>query len=322
MQDLFSEIYNCYYQVVKTLIRDYNCIRERDLYTALSNMGFGESVFHLLPKLSNDAWQLYERHADTLYSKISSDFCVPLSHLQKCYLKAILLDEKIQLFFPKELLLALRHELSDVAPLFLPSDFYYYDRFAGQDDYENDLYQENFRALLSAIRNRQYTDIDYTSRHGRRVHHNYLPCRLEYSIKNNCFRLLCVKEFPTKAPELFILNVGRMNAVTVLDKHAATARDINKLIVSSYYKEPVRLLIRNERNALERAMLQFANYEKNTRRLDDNLYECLIYYNKSVETELLIEIFSFGPMLKVVDPKSFVNLIKERLGKQRRLTGR
>lgn len=321
MPDLFSEIYNCYYQVVKTLIRDYDCIREKDLYTILSKMGFGESVLYLLPKLSDDAWQLYEHRGDTLYSKISSDFCVPLSMLQKSYLKAILLDEKIRLFFPKELLSVLEKELSDISPLFLPSDFYYYDRFAGQDDYGDALYQKNFRTLLSAIRNRQYTDIDYTSRHGERVHHNYLPCRLEYSIKNDCFRLLCVKGLPGKPPELMTLNVGRMNTVTALSKCADTAYDINDLIVSSYYKEPVRLLIRNERNALERAMLQFANYEKNTRRLDNNLYECLIYYNKSVETELLIEIFSFGPMLQVVGPKSFVKLIKERLGKQRRLTG-
>ena len=79
----------------------------------------------------------------------------------------------------------------------------------------------------------------------------------------------------------------------------------------------MRILINNRRNALERAMLQFANYEKNTRKIDDNTYECLIYYNKSTETELLIEILSFGPMIKVVGNEMFLSLIKKRLKRQK-----
>ena len=60
-------------------------------------------------------------------------------------------------------------------------------------------------------------------------------------------------------------------------------------------------------------MLQFANYEKNTTRLDENTYQCLIYYNKYVETELLIEVLSFGPMIQVLGHEEFLELVKERL---------
>ena len=35
--------------------------------------------------------------------------------------------------------------------------------------------------------------------------------------------------------------------------------DLNRLLQRAYYQEPVRILIKNRRNALERAMLQFAN---------------------------------------------------------------
>lgn len=92
--------------------------------------------------------------------------------------------------------------------------------------------------------------------------------------------------------------------------------NIDKAIKRSYYKEPARLLIKDRRNALERAMLQFANYEKSTRKLDSDTYECLIYYNKKTETELLIEVLSFGPMIKVVGNEAFLKLIKERLLRQ------
>lgn len=92
--------------------------------------------------------------------------------------------------------------------------------------------------------------------------------------------------------------------------------DLNRLLQRAYYQEPVRILIKNRRNALERAMLQFANYEKSTRRLSDDTYECLLYYNKETETELLIEILSFGPMIKVLGNEAFLGQIKERLRRQ------
>lgn len=79
------------------------------------------------------------------------------------------------------------------------------------------------------------------------------------------------------------------------------------------------MLIRNRRNALERAMLHFSNYEKKTRKIDEDTWECLIYYNRSMETELLIEILSFGPAVKVTGPDAFLQQVKERLGRQIRL---
>ena len=63
-------------------------------------------------------------------------------------------------------------------------------------------------------------------------------------------------------------------------------------------------------------MLHFSNYEKRTRKIDEDTWECLIYYNRSMETELLIEILSFGPTVKVTGPDSFVALVKERLKRQ------
>lgn len=112
------------------------------------------------------------------------------------------------------------------------------------------------------------------------------------------------------------LNLNRIKAVAPTGQTVKRLPDINKSLRRAYYREPVRVIIKNERNALERAMLQFANYEKSTRKLDDDTYECLIYYNKRTETELLIEILSFGPMLKVVGNESFLELLKKRLERQ------
>ena len=69
----------------------------------------------------------------------------------------------------------------------------------------------------------------------------------------------------------------------------------------------------DERNALERVMLHFAHFEKRAERLGDNRYLLRMKYYESDETEIVIRVLSFGPCVKVLEPQSFVNRIRERL---------
>ncbi len=313
MADLFSEVYNCYFQVIKSLITAKNCISESELNFRIKSGCFEESILYLLPKLTENGWGFFEKQDGLFRSKLSTDFYVPLTDLQKSYLKAILMDDKIRLFLSDAEISDINKTFADIKPLYTPDDFYYYDRFTDRDDYENPDYRAHFRMILAAIQNRQYLDILYESRLSHRVHHHYLPCRLEYSIKNDRFRLLAVEERTSKALRVETLNLNRIKEITPIDKTVKRLPDINNALRRSYYRDPVRIIIQNRRNALERAMLQFANYEKSTRRIDDDTYECLIYYNKKTETELLIEVLSFGPMIKVVGSDGFLELMKERL---------
>ena len=73
------------------------------------------------------------------------------------------------------------------------------------------------------------------------------------------------------------------------------------------------------RNALERVMMHFAHFEKQAEKMEENRYLVKITYDRDDETELLIRILSFGPMIKVVGPETFVELMKERLLKQKRM---
>lgn len=325
MAELFSEVYNCYFQVIKSLIEKKSRISEKEVNFHIKNTCFEESILYLLPKLTEQGWGFYEKQDGFLHSRLSEDFYVPLTDLQKSYIKAILLDDKITLFLDEEEIEAVGRAFSDIEPLYLPDDFYYYDRFSDKDDYKDPDYRNHFRTILSAIQNHEYVDILYESRFHRRLHHSYLPCRLEYSIKNDRFRLLAVESHANpdsdgtrtgRNPRVITLNLCRIREVKLTSRTVKQLPDINHLLKRSCYHEPVRILIRNRRNALERAMLQFANYEKSTRKLDEDTYECLIYYSKENETELLIEILSFGPMIKVVGNETFLRLIKERLKRQ------
>lgn len=81
-------------------------------------------------------------------------------------------------------------------------------------------------------------------------------------------------------------------------------------------RSSVILEIYDERKAMERVMLAFAHFEKSAVQLDDNTYRLTINYDSFDETELVIRVLSFGPMVKVLEPEGFRNLIQERISKQ------
>lgn len=317
--ELFSEIHNCYYQVLRHLLCSQDAVTIQDMSERIRREGFEESLLAIIPKIESGTWHLFEREGSHFLSRISPDFLTPLTELEKRYLKALLADPRIGLFLSREQWETLDAMLSDISPLWRPDQFYYYDRFADGDPYTDDSYRNNFRTLLAAQKNKQYVDLDYTSPRGTRVHHYYVPARLEYSVKNDKFRVLALERTRHRNLKLEILNVARIDHVHLTDETLSADVDLNSLIQKSYYKEPLRIRIVNKRNALERAMLHFANYEKNTVKIDEDTYECVIYYNQSMETELLIEVLSFGPMLTVIGNDRFLNSLKMRLERQRKL---
>ena len=63
-------------------------------------------------------------------------------------------------------------------------------------------------------------------------------------------------------------------------------------------------------------MLQFSYLAKRTERISEKTFRMTLHYRQEDETELLIKIISFGPLVKVVEPDSFAALIRERIERQ------
>lgn len=318
--ELFSEIYNCYFQIVDEICKraQNSPITEKEMLSLASHFGFEESAFLIIPKLIHD-WNLLEKNEEGYFSKIDNPEVLPLTILQKRWLKSLLTDERISLFLTPQKKEVLTRYLQEIDPLFLPQDFWYFDRFTDGDNFSSPEYISIFSALLELIRKKQFTRILFLSRRENAISHVYLPCRLEYSAKNDKFRLLALSE---KSPDKFrleIINLSRIDCLQPTDRFFTESPNLEEALRASYSKEPVKLLITTRRNTLERTMLQFSNYEKQTRRIDDIHYECLIYYNRMMETELLIEILSFGPTIQVLGPKDFLAKLKTRIERQKGL---
>ena len=84
-------------------------------------------------------------------------------------------------------------------------------------------------------------------------------------------------------------------------------------------KRKLILELTDDRNALERVMLHFSHLDRETERIDDNHYKITLYYEREDETELLIRVLSFGPVLKVIFPDDFIKKLCDRLEKQKNL---
>lgn len=319
--ELFSEIYSCYYAVVSNILKEaHNPITEEMMSKIIEDGAFSESAFYVLPKFINNEWDLFEKHDNKYLSKINGNIKMPLTILEKSWIKALLTDKRILLFLGNNDIEYLKEQLKDVEPLFNMEDFYYFDTFSDGDNYSDETYINNFHQILSAIKSKKVITISFESLKSGRITGNFIPCKLEYSSKNDKFRLYAVRIKYGKITASAIINISRISTISPSQEIYDGCISFEKYIEMNKCSEPVVIEISKERNAVERCMLHFANYEKRTEYDEtSDKYISYIYYDRHDETELLITILSFGPVIKVIGPESFLIKIKERLIRQKEL---
>ena len=322
--EVFSEIYGCYYEIVAQILARTDTVSRQEIIDITERLGFAESSLTVPDKLYSGQWPFLDKSKTGSYdSRLEHSPQTPLTLLQKRWLKTLLSDGRIRLFLDDAALLEIDGILKDVTPLWDDGQIYYYDRYENGDDYSSEEYRQSFRVITKAAHTKKAVRFDYTSSTGKSGRAYCLPLKIEYSPKNDRFRLIALRCPCDKRSFIVRYRFDGIKNVQISDDYQDDAAiqkaaqiSYEMFMQGSYDTEPVRLLIQNRRNALERAMLHFANYDKDTRQLDENTWECCIYYDSSMETELLIEILSFGPVVKVVGPDAFVKLIRERLKKQ------
>lgn len=296
---IFNEIYSAYYNAVAKIISAVisgNC-DEKALNRIVSEHAFGESMLSILPSLKGGRWQL-----------VNPDFTTPIKHtptmpltlMQKQWLKAISLDPRIKLFDVNF------KGLENIEPLFTPEDYYIYDKYGDGDPYEDEKYIEHFRTILQAMRNKQNIKIEMVNRRGNTVYSRCIPERIEYSEKDDKFRLVT-----SGCPFIKTVNLSRITKCKIYSGDTA--------IVSSPTEndyETITLKVKDERNTLERSLMHFAHFEKRAEKADDH-YLLHIRFQHDDEPEMVIRVLSFGPTVEVLGSESFKKLIINKLKSQK-----
>ena len=299
---LFSEVYGTYYNVLAELISkaaDGELTKE-SMYQIVREKGFEESVLTIPDAIESQTWPLIQKDLTT---PLIHQPTMPLTTLQKQWLKALLSDPRIKLFDPP------MEGLEDVEPLYPPDTFVYFDRYNDGDPFSNPGYIKRFRCILSAIRHKRWLRIQFTGHNGKPHYWRCIPYKLEYSSKDDKFRLISANKRDTLS-----INLARITNCFMLEPYTEEEYQPRTM------KQRILVLeLKDERNALERAMLHFSHLNKETERIGEDLYKITLFYEREDETELLIRVLSFGPVLKVVFPDDFTEKLVQRLKKQKEM---
>ena len=321
--ELFDKLFNCYFSTIYHVLREaankeLTDAELRKLVSRVSDSyGFPATTSFIVGGAidagkdeeaaeDKDAWPFFDRiEKEKLYNnrttekatyvnkcRLNNLSAIPLSKVEKMWLKSILSDPRIKLFMEDE---AGFPDLQDVEPLFDWKDYVLFDQYTDGDPYQDAHYIEMFRKVLKAVRNHS---------------------RLE-SERDDKFRL--VGNNPRFGRNM--VNIASIISCEAVEKTDTLNTEIKRPDSKDGFQKKAIFELKDDRNALERFLLHFSHYEKETEYLKDkNLYRVSVLYDEADEKDVVIRVLSFGPYVKVVEPEYFVGLIRDRLQKQEKLT--
>ncbi len=300
---LLSEVYSAYFRALELLIKaaQKGELTEENLQQIIEAKAFSESALTIIPAIKNEEWLVINQALKTPLCHVPQ---MPLTLLQKRWLKTLLADPRCGLFG------VTAQGLSSVDPLWQPEDLVYFDRYTDGDDFSDPNYIACFKTILEGLKKQCWLKIVYLNRQGRKLEGSFIPSKLEYSAKDDKFRL---KTMGNKL--VAYINVARITSCQCMETYERDSWEM-----AQAKRSRLKLWLKDERNALDRVLLHFSDCQKETRRLDSGEFEMVLWYDRQDETEILIRILSFGPMIKVLAPQDFVELIKKRLKAQGQLT--
>lgn len=297
---IFHEVYSAYYNALAEILSKIidGETNEKELEKVVWQKAFGESVLSIFPSLKSQKWQLV--HGD-MSTPLKNKPTMPVTTLQKRWLKAISLDPRIKLFDVQF------DWLDDVQPLFCQKDFVVYDKYNDGDPYGDQNYVSNFKTVLSATKSGDYISFEITDKRNKQISVTGKPVDIEYSAKDDKFRVSL-----QDAGYVNVVNLAKISHCAICKKPKRAGGQPKQRECSE-----VVLQVSDQRNTLERAMMHFAHFEKQAEMIDDHNCLLKIKYDATDESEMIIRILSFGPMIKVVESDRIKNGIKQKLKKQK-----
>lgn len=298
-EHIFHEIYGAYFITVQRIINAAldKRLQRKDVEKIIRTSAFQETPWLLMERIERgDFGGVLDKDYTTSICALENR---PMTEIERRWLKTISLDPRIRLFeFDFS-------GLDNIEPLYTQEDLLVCGQYGNGDNYNNVEYQEKFKVILKCLRENKTILLSYTSAHYEKFNGEVYPLYLQYSLKEDVFRLVAVYE---KCK--FTYNLSRMDSCKI-GKHYDS-------VVEYFDAEQsyVEVSIENDRQTLERFLLYFANYERKTTAIDDKHFIVKMRFPKQDETEVLINILSFAPMAKIVAPSNMLAEFKRRMQKQ------
>lgn len=297
---VFHEVYSAYYLAVERMISLALAgkLNQKSAWNICNQYAFKESFELIWTAISQETWHVIPIKGNLPYDRPPTR---PLTILEKRWLRAILEDPRIKLFNIDI------EGLDDVEPLFTPIDWHIADRYSDGDPYDSLEYATAFRIVLRAIKQGDWLDIDMENQSGKASHVYILPQTIEYSIRDDKFRILCSPQ-----SEVDTVNIGRIKNCTICNEQPTIK---NRRKKKDSFHELI-LSVSDNRNGLERVMTHFSAFDKSLQRQPDGSYQLTLKYHPDEESDLVLQVLSFGTVVHVLSPEKIITAIKGRLQSQ------
>nr|WP_092069618.1 WYL domain-containing protein [Dendrosporobacter quercicolus]NSL47533.1 WYL domain-containing protein [Dendrosporobacter quercicolus DSM 1736]SDL93213.1 WYL domain-containing protein [Dendrosporobacter quercicolus] len=320
---IFNEIHSRYFYIISEILKaaSVGSLHSKDIAGIVAKLGFAETALTLPAKLLNvngEGYYVLNEESSGYRPVLKGDPPFLLTEYQKRWMRAIVKDKRFLLFIDESQYQLYEELLSNVEPLYDSRHFITVDMANDGDDYESKEYRLIFKSIMQGIQDNKIILITYESGKGNRLSGYFAPYKLEYSIKDDKFRLCGIRVRQGRMRSLYKLNLSRMRSVEIMDNHRP--ENLASYVRSLRMPLPVEIEITNERNGFERIFTQLSNFER-VSEYDENTKRCLmkIYYYEVDEMELLITLLSFGPVIKVIGPEHFKEQLIGRIAKQKQL---
>lgn len=306
---LFDSVFSSDFRTVGLIINaslDRKGLTRGEIKDIINQYSIGdanaEKIYDSL--VANKSWPLIEKEESGKYiSTLENRYNRSITVIEKKWLNSIIADKRMKLFTDSI------KPIDESGTLFNFEDIVFFDQNNDGDPYDDKNYITCFRKVLSAIKEKRYIKVTYQSTGGKISIFSCVPIKLEYSIKNDKFRIF--EGFIDDVSKTGYLRMSGIEDVEIGD-YCSNFDQYNMQI----NQKSVVLEVTDERATKERLLLHFSPLKREAEQISDNLWRIKIYYDEDMEEEIVIDILSFGRFVKVVEPQSFIELVKKRLIKQ------
>ena len=309
IEDSFNKFYLLIGQETESLLPD-------EILELLIDGGFLDRIDRTIPgayeTVRNDAGTGYVKRQKTEKAYVSKYVCdpdvelyrdvVPLTTLELRWLKTIVRDQKMKLFFSKEEITLLQNLLDENTPSIraLPMNkVVFFDRFRFT---EKNARRETavLATILEGIYDQRTVHLKYhTNQKGPR-HGEFKPIVLEFSKRNNRFQGYFQN---CKTNAILTINIAQIETAT----ETGTAFDYSatEIALADYRKNnttSVEIEFSNVKNIVDRILTEFSPWEKRcSYDAKTRKYRLTIFYQKPDELDLVVRLLGYGAYLRFVD---------------------
>ncbi|MDE6579636.1 MAG: hypothetical protein K2K41_03795, partial [Ruminiclostridium sp.] len=228
------------------------------------------------------------------------DLC-PLTDLEAKWLLTLLNDDKAKMFFSDMERIAVKNtileEKKDISP-FKTESIVYFDRYYRYCDFEAE--GARLKTVIKAMNNAKALKIRYLSLHGNVVSGEFKPLAVEYSKRDDVFRVI-LRASVNNTP--FTMVLGNIEEMIITDTDydiAHAAEELEKNL--EHNRKSVVIEFYDRRNLADRILSELSPCEKIcSYDPETELYTLTVFYQRDDELEMVIRLMGYGSEISIKD---------------------